>query len=43
MLWSYRPLLQRMRARGWNLEAPRPTLKPVEKAWLAWMALREAA
>ncbi|HEX2528889.1 MAG TPA: squalene/phytoene synthase family protein [Geminicoccus sp.] len=43
MLWSYRPLLARMRQRGWNLQAPRPTLRPAEKAWLAWLALREAA
>ena len=38
MLWSYRPLLVRMRAGGWNMAAPRARLRSVEKVKLAWRA-----
>ena len=42
MMWSYRPLLARMRRTGWNPSAPRPCLHAVEKLRLAWLAVQEA-
>ena len=38
MLWSYRPLLDRMRKSGWNPKAPRARLQSSEKIRLAWLA-----
>ncbi len=43
MLWSYRPLLARMRLVGWNLQAPKACLRPVEKVRLAWLAATQEA
>ncbi|NOG72112.1 squalene/phytoene synthase family protein [Roseicella sp. DB1501] len=39
MMWGYGRLLDRMRARGWAGERPRPSLGKAEKLRMAWMAL----
>ncbi|MFC7543612.1 squalene/phytoene synthase family protein [Siccirubricoccus deserti] len=39
MMWGYRRLLERMRARGWEGERPRLRLAKAEKLRMAWMAL----
>jgi hydroxysqualene synthase len=41
MLWSYRPLLERLRASGWRAGAPRVRLGRAAKLRLAWRALRD--
>ncbi len=43
MLWSYRPLLERLRRQGWHPARPRTRLGRAEKLRLAWMALQEPA
>ncbi|WP_159715198.1 squalene/phytoene synthase family protein [Geminicoccus flavidas] len=43
MMWSYRPLLERMRRAGWQPHAPRPCLGMAEKARLAWLAAQVPA
>jgi len=43
MMWSYRPLLDRMRRTGWQPHAPRPCLRMAEKARLAWLATQVPA
>lgn len=43
MLWSYRPLLERLRRQGWRPDRPRLRLRRTEKLRLAWMALQEPA
>jgi phytoene synthase len=43
MLWSYRPLLERLRSQGWRPDRPRARLGRAAKLRLAWMALQEPA
>lgn len=43
MLWSYRPLLERLRRQGWHPDRPRVRLGRAEKLRLAWRAIQAPA